>query len=195
MQYLIVGLFVCIGFLPSSYGQQKWKLAKSDQGIEVFTTEVTGSKYVAFKAMMSIKTTEYEILKILKDINKYPEWLAYTASVSDIQQTERDQSFVMETDYPWPYSNECMKYSMSFQRDDNQGMKVNISGTHGHVICKYTIKKAGGYILLEPDQDKIKITYYFHSEPSQNISAMLLNSMIHKMPFQTFTTLKKKLIR
>mgnify|MGYP000125512121 CR=1 FL=1 len=193
MKYLIVGLLVFIGMLPS-YGQQKWKLAKSDQGIEVYTAEVINSKYVAFKATMLIKTTEQEVFKILKNIQKYPEWLAYTASVSDIQQTEYGQSFVMETDYPWPYSNECMKYSMSFQRDENKGMKVNISGTQGHVNCKYTIKKAGGYILLEPDQDQIRITYYFHSEPSQNIPSFLLNSSIYKMPFQTFLTLKKKLI-
>ena len=193
MQYLIVGLFLFLSHLPS-YGQQKWKLAKSDQGIEVFTTEVVNSKYVAFKAIMSIKTTEQEVLKILKDLPKYPEWLAYTASVRDIQQTERDQTFVMETDYPWPYSNECMKYSMIFQRYDNQVLKVNISGTQGRVGCTHTIKKAEGYILLEPERDQIRITYYFHSEPSQNIPAFLLNSSIHKMPYQTLVTLKKKLI-
>lgn len=191
MKCLIVGLFVLIGL--ASYGQQKWKLAKRDQGIEIFTTEVMNSNYVAFKATMSIKTTEQEVLKILKDLHKYPEWLAYTASVSEIQQTGLDQRFVMETDYPWPYSNECMKYSMSFQRNDNNGLKVNISGTQGRVGCKYSIKKAEGYILLEPDQDHIRITYYFHSEPSQNIPAFLLNSSIHKMPYQTFLTLKKKL--
>lgn len=193
MKYLIAGLFLLIGYMPS-YGQQKWKLAKSDQGIEVFTTEVFNSKYVAFKATMLIKASEPEVLKILKDLHKYPEWLAYTASVTDIQQTERDQTFVMETDYPWPYSNECMKYSMTFQRDDNKGLKVNISGTQGRAGCKYTIKKAEGYILLETERDQIRITYYFHSEPSQNIPAFLLNSSIHKMPYQTFVTLKKKLV-
>ena len=194
MRYLTAVLFILIGYIPS-YGQQKWKLAKSDHGIEVFTTEVINSKYVAFKATMSIKTTEQEVLKILKDLHKYPEWLAYTALVKDIQQTEFDQTFVMETDYPWPYSNECMKYSMTFQRDDNQVLKVNISGTQGRVGCTHTIKKAEGYILLEPEGDKIRITYSFHSEPSQNIPAFLLNSSIHKMPYQTFVTLKKKLIQ
>lgn len=192
MKYIIIGLLWIMG-VSKSFGQQNWKLAKNDKGIQVYVSEVSGSKYFAFKAIMSVKTKENEIVRILKDINKYPEWFAYTESAVLIKKSENELYFTMETDYPWPFSNECMNYSMAFQKIENKNIKINITGTSDKVACKYSLKKASGYILLEPQDEDIKITYYFHSESSQNIPAQLINPMIHKMPFQTFIALKKRL--
>jgi uncharacterized protein YktA (UPF0223 family) len=193
MKYLITALMLVVGILKS-FGQQTWKLAKNEQGIKVYVGEILNSDYLAFKAVMSVKANENQILKTLKDVNKYIEWFAFTESVKLIKQTENEQFFAMETDYPWPFSNECMNYSMAFQRTDNKNMKIIITGTNDKVDCKYSLKKAGGYILLESDNQNVRITYYFHTEPSQNIPARLINPMIYRMPFQTFIALKKKLL-
>jgi hypothetical protein len=190
MKYLILGLLLIAGTVKS-FGQEKWKLVKNEQGIKVYVSEIPSSEYFAFKAVMSVKSTENKILKILKDVNKYIEWFAFTESVKLIKQTENEQFFEMETDYPWPYANECMNYLMTLQKTDNKTTKISITGTKDKVNCHYSLKKASGYILLEPDNGDIKITYYFHSEPSQNIPAWLINPMLYRMPLQTFIALKK----
>lgn len=193
MKKLIIGLLMAVS-LSNSFGQQEWKLVKNEQGIRIYIGETPNSDYFAFKAVMSIKSTENEILKILKDVNKYVEWFAFTESARLIKQTENEQIFSMETDYPWPFSNECMNYSMTFERTTHKNTRINITGKSDKVNCKYSLKKAGGYILLEPDKENIRITYFFHSEPSQNIPPLLINPVIYKMPFQTFIALKKKLL-
>jgi hypothetical protein len=192
MKYLLIGL-ILVSCGPNSFGQQIWKLAKKEQGIEVYVGAVPNSEYVAFKAIMTLKTTENEALKILKDVEKYPEWFAYTESVNLLKQSENEQYFLMETDYPFPFSNECMNYTMTFQRMENEGLKIIVAGTQNKAHCKYSLKKAGGYLLFEPEKEYLKITYYFHSEPSQGIPKGLINPMIYKMPLQTFIALKKKL--
>jgi hypothetical protein len=100
--------------------------------------------------------------------------VAYTASAKLISQSANEQFFFMETDYPWPYSNEYMNYKMVFEKLQGNKMKVSITGTNNDVNCDYTLKKASGYILLEPENRNIKITYYFHSEPSQVFQPGLL---------------------
>jgi hypothetical protein len=191
-RYLFLGVILVAGVVKS-FGQQTWKLAKNEQGIKVYVAEVPNSDYYAFKAIMLVKTTEHKIVKILKNVNAYPDWFAFTESVQLIKQTDTEVQFLMETDYPWPFANECLQYSMGFQKDENKNIKINITGRNEKVDCKYTLKKAGGYILLEPDNDSIRITFYFHSEPSQHISPRLINPMLYRMPFQTFRALKKKL--
>jgi hypothetical protein len=192
MKYIILGLMLITGIVKS-FGQEKWKLAKNEQGIEVYVSKIPNSDYFAFKAVMSVKSTENQILKILKDVNRYSEWFAFTETVKLIKQSENEQFFEMETDYPWPFANECMNYLMTLQKIDNKITKISITGTNARVNCNYSLKKASGYILLEPDNGDIKIIYYFHSEPSQNIPARLINPMLYRMPFQTFIALKKKL--
>jgi hypothetical protein len=193
MKYLIIALLLSVG-AAESFAQGTWRLAKDEKGIKVYVGDVPNSDYHAFRAVMTVKTTEREVLNVLGDVNTYPEWFAFTASAKLLQRTEQEQSFFMETDYPWPFANECMNYSMTFQRMENKAMKITIMGTNDKVNCAYSLKKASGYILLETESGGTTITYYFHSEPSQKIPPPLINPMIYMMPFQTFVALQKKLL-
>lgn len=175
------------------HAQGNWQLAKNKSGIRVFTGAIPGSEYHAFKAEMSVPETQAEIVKILQDVEKYPEWFAFTASAKRISQSSEEQVMILETDYPWPYANECMQYNMQFVKTQSGGLKITISGSNKNTNCKYAMKKAIGYILLEQVDGNSSITYYFHSEPSQNIPAWLINPRIHELPYQTFIALRKRL--
>ena len=179
--------------ITKTHAQKTWELAKNKKGIKVYVSVIPSSDYYAFKAVMSVRATEIEIVKILKDVNKYPDWFAFTASAKLMNQTTNEHLFFMETDYPWPYSNECMNYHMEFVKIQDKKQKITITGTDKNVNCKKSLKKASGYILLEPDGGNTKISYFFHSEPSQNIPKWLINPMIHEMPYQTFISMRKKL--
>ena len=192
MRKIVAIFFVLISTVKLN-AQQTWKLAKDKDGIKIYTGKVLDSDYYGFKAIMSVKSSEQEIIEILKDVKKYPEWFAFTASTKLIAQSGNEQSFFMETDYPFPFSNECMNYRMVLDKYQDNKTKISITGTNPDLHCDYTMKKASGYITLEPDNGNIIVTYYFHSEPSQNIPTWLINPKIHEMPFQTFKGLRKRL--
>ncbi len=176
-----------------SFAQESWKLAKNKDGIKVYVGEIPNSDYYAFKAIMFVSSTQENVLKVLSDVEKYSEWFAYTASAQLIKQADNKQLIFMETDYPWPYANECMNYWITYNKLPDNRLKINLEGTNKNIHCRYSLKKANGYILLDPASKNTKITYYFHSEPSQSIPPWLINPMIHDMPFQTFAALKEKL--
>jgi hypothetical protein len=175
------------------YCQNTWQLAKDRKGIKVYVKKVKGSDFYAFKAVMSVKAAKEEIIKILKDVNNYPEWHAFTASAKLIEQSKYEQLFVMETDFPWPYANECMIYTMIFPKNESNYMEITLVGTRAKTECKYSFEYASGYILLESENNNTQITYYFHSNPSQKIPAWLTNPQIHDLPYQTFVSLRNRL--
>mgnify|MGYP000379912974 CR=1 FL=1 len=189
----ILFLIIISVSIPQIHQSETWELAKNKKGIKVYVSQIQNSAYYAFKAIMSVKATEAEILKILKEVNKYSEWFAFTASAKLISKKTDEQDFFMKTDYPWPFSNECMHYNMKFVKTPNNKQKIIISGINKSTNCKYSLKKADGYILLEPNGAYTKISYYLHSEPSQNIPTWLINPNIHEMPYQTFVSLRNKL--
>lgn len=171
--------------------QHNFNLIKEKDGIRVWVGPVSGSSYFAFKAEMSLAASEADIVKIIKDVRSYPNWFAFTASVKLISQNESSNQFVLETDYPWPYANECMTYTMKLDAKQDNKRLITITGSNSAKNCKYTLKKASGYILLEEKGGNTTITYYFHSEPSQKIPTWLINPRIHEMPFQTFVALRR----
>lgn len=192
MKTILFLIFISI-HINTSYAQETWKLAKDKKGIKVYVSEICNSPYYAFKATMSVEATEIEIVKILQEVNKYPEWFAFTASAKLISKGTDEQVFFMETDYPWPFSNECMNYNMKFVKTPENHQKIIITGTNKRTNCTYSLKKATGYILLEPEKQSTKISYYLHCEPSQNIPTWLINPNIDEMPYQTFVSLRNKL--
>lgn len=80
---------------------------------------------------------------------------------------------------------------MKFDDKRDNKRTISIKGNKSVKNCKYELKEAYGYILLEAEERNTKITYYFHSEPYQKIPAWLINSKIHEMPYQTFVALRK----
>lgn len=100
---IFISVFLAFLCTVKLNAQQPWQLAKDEDGIKVYVGGVSNSDYYAFKAVMSVKTTEKEFITILKDVGKYTEWFAFTASTRLVAQSDYEQSFFMETDYPWPF--------------------------------------------------------------------------------------------
>lgn len=186
--YVILSLLSC----SQIWAQGNWALAKEKHGIQVYVRELPDSEYHAFQAVMSVPASPKEILTILRTVEQYPDWFAYTASTRLLAQTSHEQTFFMETDYPWPFSNECLNYHMQFEQA-GETWTITISQMEEPTDCEYALKQAGGYIRLEPDGEHTLIRYYFHSEPSQSIPPWLINPRIHEMPYQTFLALKDQL--
>lgn len=180
-------------FLFQTHAEGDWKLAKKEDDIEVFTREVSDSKYLAFKASMIVEASANEILNILENVEAYPEWFAFTASCRLLNKKGDTKTIYMEIDYPWPYSNECMYYEIHVAPKSNHLQEVSIRGLEGKSDCKYSLKKASGYLQLESKKGSTMVTYYMHSEPSQNIPSWLINPLIHEMPFKTLQGLRQKL--
>ena len=192
---MITRLFTILVLIEFFHHTQldNWNLVRDENGITVYTRKIPDSEYYAFKAEMTVSATDSAIFEILWDISQYPEWFAYTASAESIEQSLDEQIFSMETDYPWPYSNECMNYQMNVEHKQNGSKKISITESNKPVECKKSLNKSNGHIILQPHGERTKIIYSFHSEPNQKIPPWLINPRIHEMPFKTLNALKEKL--
>lgn len=87
-----------------------------------------------------------------------------------------------------------MVYKMSIDTLLPGAIKISLKGIPDYIQEKRGIvrmKKAAGYILLQPIDDKTEVTYIFHSEPGDNVPAWLANNSIAELPFKTSSGLRK----
>ena len=189
-------ILACMVFMISyqSFSQNSWEIDKNKNGIKVYTKVENGSDFKAFKAVITVNASTYEILKILKDISGYTKWYAYTKT-SILLKKERDIQFnYVETTFPWPYENRDMVYRMSIKQANSGIIRISLKGLPAYIPQKKGIvrmKKAEGYILLKPNNGKTEIVYVFHSEPGENIPSWLANNSIANLPFETLSGLRK----
>jgi hypothetical protein len=186
-----------LGFMSIvSYAQKPWEIDMNKDGIIVYTKEEEGSAFKAFKAVMTTHASMDEILDILKNADDYTKWYGYTNKSALLKQQGNTQYNYVETIFPWPYSNRDMVYRMSVNASVNGVIKILLKGTPDYVPEKRGIvrmKKAEGYILLQPLDGKTEVTYVFHSEPGDNIPPWLANNSIAELPFRTLYGLRRRL--
>lgn len=190
---VVIGCFITF-FSVQDFSQNNWEIDKNKDGIKVYTRVEKGSNFKAFKAIVEVDNSIGEIIKILKNVSENTNWYGYTKT-SKLLKTENDIQYnYVETIFPWPYSNRDMVYKMSIEKYSSGAVKVLLKGLPNYIPKKKGIvrmKKAEGYILLQPNNGKTEIIYVFHSEPGKNIPAWLANNSIANLPFKTLSGLKK----
>ena len=85
---------------------------------------------------------------------------------------------------------------MSFDTILPEEVRVSLVGIPDYLPEKKGIvrmEKAEGYILLQREDDKTRVTYEFHSEPGGNVPKWLANNSIAELPYKTLSGLREKL--
>ena len=191
----VIGCFITF-FSVQDFPQNNWEIDKNKDGIKVYTRAEKGSSFKAFRAIVEVNNSVEEIIKVLKNISEYTNWYGYTKTSKLLKTENGIQYNYVETIFPWPYNNRDMVYKMSIEKYSSGAVKVSLKGLPKYISEKKGIvrmKKAEGYILLQPNNEKTLITYVFHSEPGKNIPVWLANNSIADLPFKTLSGLKKRL--
>lgn len=189
---LLISVFCFLSF--NTFSQASWKIDKNKEGIKVYTRIEKNSDFKSFKATIVINASIEKILKILKNTESYPKWYGYTKTSKLLKKEKNIQYNYVETIFPWPFRNRDMVYRMSINTLDSTAIKISLKGIPDYIQEKKGIvrmKKADGYILLQPLNDKTKVIYIFHSEPGDNVPTWLANNSIAKLPFKTLSGLRK----
>ena len=190
-----ISFLLIFSVLPSiAFSQDLWELEKDSDGIKVYTRLEAGSPYKSFKAIALANASGEAIAAILKDINGYAAWFAFTEKVKLLENSLHEKYVYMETQFPWPFTNEDMIYMMTFATEGNGISKVTLIGIPSYlppIDGINRMKEAHGYILLKPIGNKTEITYYMHSDLGGDIPVWMANKYIYNLPYQTLSNLKK----
>lgn len=195
MKIKTVHLLFIFALLPSTaLSQDAWELEKDSDGVKIYTRLEKDSPYKSFKAVTVTNASSKVVIEILKDINGYASWFAFTEKVKLLESNLNEKYVYMETQFPWPFSNEDMIYKMTFATEENAITKVTLIGLPSYIppIEGVTrMKGANGYISLKPIGDKTEIIYYMHSDIGGDIPVWMANKYIHNLPYQTLSKLRK----
>lgn len=190
-----VSVLIIFAMLESiACSQELWALEKDSEDIKVYTMLETGSPYKSFKATAVINAPSEAITAILKDVQGYAGWFAFTERAKLLENGLHEKYVYMETQFPWPFKNEDMIYKMTFSTEGDAVTKVTLSGIPDYYPPAEGVtrmKNANGYILLKPIGNKTEITYYMHTDPGGDIPVWMANTYMFNLPYQTLTNLNR----
>lgn len=197
LKVLTISLLSVLFIGNVSAQHQSWQLAKSGNGVEIFTREREGGKIKEYKAIMVVNGSVKSIEKQLDNVDEYPAWQDNCDYAKVIEKPSANVQYERYyTDTPWPIADRDLVMKMvKEKRGDGSVSYKRISAPDKFPIDSefMRIQEAGGEWLLEPLGEKqAKLTYQFYANPGGSLPAWLVNSFIVQGPFNTFTNLKNR---
>ncbi len=192
---LLITLLSCHFAAYNQQDNNKWTLAKNQDGVIVYTRKSENSPVKEFKVLTTINTNLETIVKILCDPDKFPEWQVnceYATMLKKVNENEFYNYF--RADLPWPFSDRDMIVNFKYNVDYEKKEFVAISKTKPDFISRKKglkrLEKGNGVWKIKEIDNKVHIMYKFAGDPGIPVPAWLINMFLVDGPFKSFCNLK-----
>ena len=183
----------------NSFCQYQWKLQKDKDGIQIYLSDVSNSKFKAVKVECTFSGTYIKLFSLLTNVARNSEWVYNSKTNYILKQTNPlDFYYYTETHFPWPLSNRDVVIHDRI-RTDSMPKFFTVAGTGEPNFIpekpgKVRLQHYSSYWKVTmPTQQSVHIYYILEADPGGDIPPWLSNDFVDKGPFETFKKLGEML--
>jgi len=177
----------------------EWRQVKEQEGIRIYTQQITGSDLVIAKGIIAIEAEPEAILKILDNNQKHPQWIPYLQASRKLQtlsNTERLEYNLFNA--PWPASNRDFVFRVKAIQSDNKNILIyrmrsettplmpEQKGIVRGILHESTFKLT----RLEPNRTEVELL--FQADPRGWIPTWIVNFVQTAWPYKVLKGLREQ---
>lgn len=187
---------VCgLGLLVSGWAHaEDWKLAKEEGGIKVYLSEVSGSKYKAYRGVTRIKSDVASLRALQEDVNGSCEWIHACAEQRLLKHEGAESWVYTRFEMPWPVAARDSILHVTTRENPDGSLVRNLEGLPQYIPADkdyVRVPSVEGEWRFVPEQDGwVEVIYQVHTEPGGSVPSWLANSFVVEAPLNTLKGLK-----
>lgn len=178
--------------------QSSWKLAKDQDGIQVYTKEKPGSVLKMSKVTGEVESSLSTLVAIFQDVDAYDAFFPSTSEMRLLERpSETKQIHYLVSDAPWPVADRDGIYEYVFSYASSEKTVYiqmhSLPDYLGQEEDRVRIRECTGtWTLKQLSTKKTLVTYEFHVEPGGSVPAWLANMSVTDTPYETLANLRKR---
>ena len=177
----------------------KWKVITDSEGVLVSQKEVPGRSLPIFKGVTVIEADIFEILGVLQDVEKNPEWMHACVDAKRLKKFSDTEFLVYNrSGAPWPISDRDVVVRSKAKIDrENQVLTITMRSTESKLMppnedVVRMPRLNGHYIFSEASEGKTQIEYQIDADPGGLIPAWLAKMASRDIPLKTLVNLRNR---
>ncbi len=183
----------------------EWNLVKKRNGITVYTREVEGSDFLAFRGEAVVEGSVDALVAILYDTPNAPAWIHDCSFGMTLEEMSFEENYIFQIyDLPFPVSNRQvilhsqLTYNQEGARLDTKEANSFCENSDNSRCQKVKdedlieITRSRGYYLFTRTGEKgTKVIWQQHIEPGGSIPDWLANALVVDIPYNSLLKLKE----
>ena len=177
----------------------KWKVVTNEEGVVVSQKAVPGRSLPIFKGVTVIDADIFEILGVLQDVEKNPEWMHACVDAKRLKKFSDTEFLVYNrSGAPWPISDRDVVVRSKANIDrENQVLTITMKSTESSLMpptgdAVRMPRLNGHYIFSEAGKGKTQIEYQIDADPGGLIPAWLATMASRDIPLRTLVNLRNR---
>ena len=173
-----------------------WTLKSSNDGINIFTRDIEGSKLKALKVECELEASLSQLVAVLLDVKESEKWLYHTSSIYIVKQVSQSEFYYYsKVELPWPLSDrDFIAHLKVSQNASTKVVTIDAPCVQDMVpIDPKTVRVSnsnGKWSISPAGNNMVKVVYTLHTDPGGSIPAWLINLFVTQGPTQSFKKLK-----
>jgi hypothetical protein len=187
----ICGLSLLAGGLVHA---EDWQLAKDEDGIRIYLSEVQGSKYKAYRGVTTIKSDVASLRALQEDVKGSCEWIHACAEQSLLKHEGAESWIYTRFEMPWPVTaRDSILHVVTVENADGSLVRKLDGQPQYRSAEKDFVRVAsleGAWTFVPKADGMVEVTYQVHTEPGGSVPSWLANSFVVDAPFNTLSGLR-----
>jgi len=187
----------CLGAFAAEKQEADWMLAKDQQGVKIYTRQVQGIDFKAFKGVTTIKTSLSSLVALVMDAQASPDWMKNCSQSKLLKQVNAKECFTYSlSKAPWPVKDrDSIIHHVISQAKGTRAVTIKQVGKPDYIKENKDIlrvKRIEGFWRFTPRKDgHVDVVYQALSDPGGAIPVWLVNSMLVAQPYETLLKMQK----
>ena len=179
--------------------QESWTLKKNMEGIRIYTRSVEGKNIKEYKAITWVDAPMEAVIQELLTAPVYLNTPLPDVSYLVSEENNSEYVFYVKKELPWPIRDRDVVTSLKIAHKDQKQCKLLLKALpEGLPKSKgiLRVKELMGHWLIETSEEgKTKVVQQLFFDPEGTLPDFLVNSLLVRGPFQTFSDLKRSVSR
>ncbi|WP_191487571.1 START domain-containing protein [Pseudomonas sp. FEN] len=171
-----------------------WQLAKDEDGIRVYLSQVPGSRYQSFRGEVRIKADVGTLSNLQENLRVACKWLYACADMRLLKNDGDDTWVYLTTALPWPAQTRDMVIHVHSERADDGSLTRRLEAVPGFVPVtpgQIRVRQLKGTWTMRPESDtQTHVTYEMQAEPAGDIPSWMANQFVVDAPMVSLKTLR-----
>ncbi len=198
MRTMLSVLFLVLAMNFTS-SQEAWTLKKDMDGIRIYTRSVAGEDIKEYKAVTWVDAPMEAVIQELLTAPDYLNSPLPDVSYLVSENSNSEYVFYLKKELPWPIRDRDVVTSLKIAHRDQQHCKLILKASPDRLPESkgiLRVKELMGHWLLETTAEgKTKVVQQLFFDPEGTLPDFLVNSLLVRGPYQTFSDLKRSVSR
>ncbi|MCQ9423182.1 START domain-containing protein [Pseudomonas sp. LJDD11] len=178
---------------------EDWQLAKDEQGIKVWLSEVPGSKYKAYRGVTVIDASFQRLRALQEDVAGACAWI-HECESQKLLKHEGDKAWTYTRfKTPWPVTPRDSVLQVSTVQQTDGSLRRTLLAQPSYIPEEkgyVRVASVDGYWQLTPKgPDRTEVTYQVHTDPGGSVPSWLSNKFVVDAPFNTLKALRERALK